>query len=75
MQSGVNINALAHLLEITKLEVIAAGGVTTIEDVKQLHKLTGKGLAGAITGRAIYEGTIELTEALKWIEEQKSAGI
>lgn len=70
MQSGVNINALAHLLELTELDVIAAGGVTTLEDVKQLHALEAHGLAGAITGRAIYEGTLDLGEAFTWLAAQ-----
>ncbi len=72
MQSGVNINALSHLLSITGLNVIAAGGVTTIEDVKQLYTLKDRGLAGAITGRAIYEGTLNLPEAFDWLAQQEA---
>jgi phosphoribosylformimino-5-aminoimidazole carboxamide ribotide isomerase len=71
MQSGVNFEALEALCRETDLPVIAAGGVTDLEDVKRLRPLTSFGLAGAITGRAIYEGTLDFKEALAWLKSQE----
>lgn len=71
MHSGINVSALESLTRKTPLPVIAAGGVTRLEDVQNLYPLSSKGLEGVITGRAIYEGTLDFQAALKWIEEQK----
>jgi phosphoribosylformimino-5-aminoimidazole carboxamide ribotide isomerase len=59
MQTGLNLRALEDLLESTGLPVIAAGGVSTLADLEKLKPLESKGLEGAITGRAIYEGTLD----------------
>ncbi len=72
MQSGVNVAALERICNITTIPVIAAGGVATLEDVKALYPLTvNKTLQGAISGRALYEGTLSLQEANAWIQAQK----
>jgi len=68
MQSGVNIPAMEALLAKTRLPVIAAGGVATLADLKALSPLAAKGLSGVISGRAIYTGTLNFTEALRWCE-------
>ena len=60
--SGLNIDATRALTEATGLEVIASGGVLTIEDVIAAREA---GLAGTIIGRALYEGSIDLGKALK----------
>ena len=65
MLSGPNLPALRELLAAVKIPVIAAGGVSTIEDIRQLRALETDGLLGAITGKAIYEGTLDLAEAVK----------
>ncbi|WP_461210744.1 1-(5-phosphoribosyl)-5-[(5-phosphoribosylamino)methylideneamino]imidazole-4-carboxamide isomerase [Desulfocurvus sp. DL9XJH121] len=70
MQTGVNVEALEKLCEATSLPVIAAGGVATLADIQALYPLCAKGLEGAITGRAIYEGSLSLTEAQEWIDAQ-----
>ena len=71
MQTGVNIPMLSELAAQSPIPVIAAGGVATIEDIKALYPLSrSANLQGAITGRAIYEGTLNLGEALAWIAEQ-----
>jgi phosphoribosylformimino-5-aminoimidazole carboxamide ribotide isomerase len=54
MHAGVNLGALETLLGLTDLPVIAAGGVSTLEDLEALYPLGPKGLEGVITGRAIY---------------------
>ncbi len=70
MQTGVNVAALERLLDQTDLPVIAAGGVATLGDVTALYPLHAKGLAGVVTGRAIYVGTLDFKAALDWIERQ-----
>lgn len=61
MLAGPNIERTQQLVEAVDLPIVAAGGVTTVEDVKMLKTA---GVAGAIVGRALYEGTITLAEAL-----------
>jgi phosphoribosylformimino-5-aminoimidazole carboxamide ribotide isomerase len=60
--SGLNIPATRELSEKSGLDVIASGGVHTIEDVKAAK---GAGLSGVIIGRALYDGTVDLNEALR----------
>jgi phosphoribosylformimino-5-aminoimidazole carboxamide ribotide isomerase len=71
MQSGVNVPALENLLENTRLPVLAAGGVATLDDLMALYPLCAKGLEGAISGRAIYEGTLDVQQAMRWIQRQQ----
>lgn len=70
MQTGVNLQALERLCEATSIPVIAAGGVHSIDDIKNLHPMCEKGLEGAISGRAIYVGTLDVKEAVDWIDAQ-----
>lgn len=65
MQTGVNIEATRRLIEATTIPVIASGGVSTLKDITRLLPLVPLGLLGVITGRAIYEGTLSLSEAIK----------
>jgi phosphoribosylformimino-5-aminoimidazole carboxamide ribotide isomerase len=64
MQSGVNIEATRRLIEATPVPVIASGGVASLEDILGLLPLVASGLAGVITGRALYDGTLDLKDAL-----------
>ena len=61
MMSGPNVEATAALVKASALPVIASGGVTTVEDIRRLREA---GAAGAIIGRALYEGTLTLEAAL-----------
>ena len=61
MGHGLNIPATRELADVSGLDVIASGGVHTIEDVIAAKDA---GLAGCIIGRALYEGTIDLIDAL-----------
>lgn len=61
MLQGPNLSAMKEMSEAVKLPVIASGGVTTLEDIRQLSQLP---LAGCIVGRALYEGRIQLAEAI-----------
>lgn len=64
MQTGVNVEATRRLMEATRVPVIASGGVSTLKDIEGLLPLVPLGLLGVITGRAIYEGTLDLREAI-----------
>ncbi|MBZ2171294.1 1-(5-phosphoribosyl)-5-[(5-phosphoribosylamino)methylideneamino]imidazole-4-carboxamide isomerase [Nitratidesulfovibrio sp. SRB-5] len=71
MQTGVNLAALERLAGMCPVPVIAAGGVATLEDVRALYPLTlTSSVEGAITGRAIYTGTLDLHAAMEWIAAQ-----
>lgn len=63
MMQGVNVEATAKLARDSGLPVIASGGVTNLDDVRRLLSVQGDGVIGTITGRAIYEGTLDLAEA------------
>lgn len=67
MQSGVNVEATRRLMEASSAPVIASGGVATLADIKALLPLVPLGLEGVITGRAIYNGTLKLGEALEFV--------
>jgi phosphoribosylformimino-5-aminoimidazole carboxamide ribotide isomerase len=59
--SGPNLAELGQLIGTVKADVVASGGVATIEDVRALAAL---GAAGAICGKSIYKGTLRLEDAL-----------
>lgn len=71
MQSGVNLPALSHLAAASSVPIIASGGVATLDDIKALYPLyRDQNLEGVIVGRAIYENTLDLGEAMRWIAAQ-----
>lgn len=63
---GPNVKMLDDILSSTKINIIAAGGMSTIEDVKTLRQIqnTHSNLYGVIIGKALYEGKIDLKEAI-----------
>lgn len=63
MMQGVNVEATVNLAREANIPVIASGGVTDIEDIRRLANVSDQGILGAITGRAIYEGTLDVAEA------------
>lgn len=63
MLNGVNIEATVKLAQALTIPVIASGGITNLEDVHQLCAIEKEGVMGAITGRAIYEGTLDFAAA------------
>ncbi|WP_022955166.1 1-(5-phosphoribosyl)-5-[(5-phosphoribosylamino)methylideneamino]imidazole-4-carboxamide isomerase [Perlucidibaca piscinae] len=63
MMQGVNVEATAKLARDSGLPIIASGGVTNLDDVRRLLSVQSDGVIGTITGRAIYEGTLDLAEA------------
>lgn len=71
MQCGVNVAALEHISRLSTVPVIAAGGVATLADVQKLYPLTlTTSLVGAVSGRALYEGTLNIEEANAWVAAQ-----
>jgi phosphoribosylformimino-5-aminoimidazole carboxamide ribotide isomerase len=64
MMSGINIEATFKLAQALKTPIIASGGLNSIEDIETIcAKLVPEGIIGAIAGRALYEGKIELKAA------------
>jgi phosphoribosylformimino-5-aminoimidazole carboxamide ribotide isomerase len=63
MLKGVNIEATVKLAQALSIPVIASGGLGGLDDVKRLCAVEGEGIAGAITGRAIYEGRLDFAAA------------
>lgn len=63
MLTGVNIDATVKLAQALMIPVIASGGITDLQDVHKLCEVEGEGIIGAITGRAIYEGTLDFAAA------------
>jgi phosphoribosylformimino-5-aminoimidazole carboxamide ribotide isomerase len=62
MMRGPNIPAMAEMQAAVEVPIVASGGVTTIDDVARLAEA---GLAGCIIGRALYEGTLQLADAIR----------
>lgn len=63
MLSGVNIEATVKLAQALRIPVIASGGITDLKDIDALCAVEPEGVMGAITGRAIYEGTLDFEAA------------
>jgi phosphoribosylformimino-5-aminoimidazole carboxamide ribotide isomerase len=64
MQSGPNLEATRRLAESVSIPVVASGGVSSLEDVKDLLPLQASGVIGIIIGKALYSGTLDLKAAL-----------
>ena len=64
MMGGVNVEATVRLANAISIPVIASGGVTNLDDIRQLCAVADAGIVGAIVGRALYEATLDLKEAL-----------
>jgi len=68
MMTGVNVEATAKLAAGLSIPVIASGGITNIGDIERLCEVADEGIMGAITGRAIYEGTLDFSEGRELAE-------
>ncbi len=71
MMQGVNVEATATMARASSIPVIASGGITNLDDVRALAASGEAGIVGAITGRAIYEGTLDLAEAQALADGEK----
>jgi len=69
MLSGPNVEATAALARAIEIPVIASGGITGIDDIRALCDVASAGITGAITGRAIYEGTLDFAAGQKLADE------
>lgn len=69
MLSGVNIEATVRLARELTIPVIASGGITNLEDIRALCAVEAEGIMGAITGRAIYEGSLDFVAGQKLADE------
>ena len=70
MMQGVNIDSTVALAKEGGIPVIASGGVTNMADIEKLAAVADAGIVGAITGRAIYEGTLDLQQAQHYCDVQ-----
>lgn len=69
MMNGLNLDATVEFARHLKIPVIASGGVTNLDDIRALCAVEAEGIAGAVTGRAIYEGTLDLHAAQALADE------
>jgi phosphoribosylformimino-5-aminoimidazole carboxamide ribotide isomerase len=63
MMQGVNVEATVTMARASSIPVIASGGITNLDDIRALKAVAAEGICGAITGRAIYEGSLDVAEA------------
>jgi phosphoribosylformimino-5-aminoimidazole carboxamide ribotide isomerase len=63
MMQGVNVEATLAIAHASSIPVIASGVITNLDDIRALNAVASEGICGAITGRAIYEGTLDVAEA------------
>jgi len=73
MLQGPNVELLQRILDLGPLHVIASGGIATTQDLIRLKALEPQGLHGAIVGKALYEGTMKLEEAIRVVGNPQSA--
>lgn len=71
MMQGLNVASTVELAQAVRIPVIASGGVTNLDDIKRLCAVEEEGITGVIIGRALYEGTLDLAEAEKYVAEYK----
>lgn len=71
MMQGVNVEATVRLAQAVRIPVIASGGVTSLADIERLCRVEDEGILGVIIGRALYEGSIELSKALSFVDHFK----
>ncbi len=72
MMQGPNLELIGEVLALGGLKVIASGGISGLDDLRRLQPLEPQGLVGAITGKALYEGAIDLAEAIRALEPAAS---
>lgn len=70
--TGPNIDMMKEILKVVDISVIASGGISRLEDIKKLKEIEAENLEGIIIGRALYEGRIDLEEAIKIAEPHRA---
>jgi phosphoribosylformimino-5-aminoimidazole carboxamide ribotide isomerase len=69
MMTGVNVDSTVRLAQSITIPVIASGGITNMDDIRALCAVSDEGIMGAITGRALYEGALDLAAAQELADE------
>lgn len=67
MLGGVNIEATLRLASSVEVEVFASGGIGSLQDIEALYEAASERVAGVILGRALYEATLDLKQAIAWV--------
>jgi len=68
MMQGVNVEATVKMAQASTIPVIASGGITNLDDIRALANCGHSGVCAAITGRAIYEGSLDLAQAQQYCD-------
>ena len=71
--AGPNVAASAELAEAVSIPVIVSGGVSSYEDLKAVRAAADSGIAGVISGRALYDGRIEVAQAIRVLKGDTDA--
>ena len=74
MQTGPNIEETRRLAEAVCIPVVASGGVSTLEDIKNIFPLKSSGVTGIIVGKALYSGSLDLKTGLEWLKNSHGTG-
>ncbi len=74
MMTGVNVESTQKLAQSITIPVIASGGITNLDDIRALCAVADDGISGAITGRAIYEGTLDFAQGQELSDSLISQG-
>jgi len=69
---GLNLDATVALADVVTIPVIASGGLASMDDIRRLLQPRARRLAGAIAGRALYDGRLNATEALRLIRSARA---
>lgn len=69
--TGPNVDEIRALAQASGKHVIASGGVSTVDDLLVLSRYAAEGVSGAIVGKALYTGAVQLAEAMRRMEEEK----
>jgi len=73
MKTGPDIDAIRKFAAAMKVPIIAAGGISSIKDVENMAELEGDGVNGIIVGRALYDGSITLEEAMDRVKKRRDS--
>ena len=74
MLQGVNVQETVTMAQASSIPIIASGGITNMDDIRALKEVESAGIIGAITGRAIYEGTLDLETAQAYCDKESIKG-
>ncbi len=65
---GPDTEGISRMLAAVNIPIIASGGISSLEDIQSLKSLEKEGLSGVIVGKALYEGKIDLTQAMELVK-------